>query len=98
MTTAAQDPGGPAQLAIPMRLGIVFDLDGTLIDSRADIASATNHALGAHGFATLSVQEISSFVGDGARVLLERAARLAPGAPELEPLLATFLTYYAAHP
>ena len=98
MTSADRDPGGPAQLGIPIRIGIVFDLDGTLIDSRADIANAANHALAAHGFATLSVSEISSFVGDGARVLLERAARLAPGAAELDPLLSTFLAYYAAHP
>ena len=98
MAIADLDPGGPAQLGIPIRIGVVFDLDGTLIDSRADIAGAANHALGAHGFATLSVSEISSFVGDGARVLLERAARLLPNAPELEPLLESFLAYYAAHP
>ena len=98
MGIADQDPGGPAQLGIQVRIAIVFDLDGTLIDSRADIANAANHALAAHGFSTLSVPEISSFVGDGARVLLERAARLAPGAAELEPLLSTFLAYYAAHP
>ncbi|MEP7051956.1 MAG: HAD-IA family hydrolase [Pseudomonadota bacterium] len=98
MASAAQDPGGPAQLGIPVRIGIVFDLDGTLIDSRVDIANAANHALAEHGFATRSVSEIASFVGDGARALLERAARIAPGATELEPLLDTFLGYYAAHP
>ncbi|MEO8982265.1 MAG: HAD-IA family hydrolase [Polyangiaceae bacterium] len=98
MAMADLDPGGPARLGIPIRIGVVFDLDGTLIDSRADIANAANHALGAHGFPTLSVPQISSFVGDGALVLLERAARLAPNAPELEPLLKTFLAYYAAHP
>ena len=98
MGIADRDPGGPAQLGIPIRIGVVFDLDGTLIDSRADIANAANHALSSHGLATLSVPEISSFVGDGARVLLARAARLAPNAPELDPLLETFLAYYAAHP
>jgi phosphoglycolate phosphatase len=98
MANAEQDPGGPAQLGIPVRIGIVFDLDGTLIDSRVDIANAANHALAEHGFATRSVAEISSFVGDGARALLERAGRLAPDAPELQPLLATFLDYYCAHP
>jgi phosphoglycolate phosphatase len=98
MGAADQDPGGPARLAIPIRLGIVFDLDGTLIDSRYDIANAANHALSVNGFATLLVPEIASFVGDGARVLLARAARLEPEAAELEPLLSSFLTYYAAHP
>jgi phosphoglycolate phosphatase len=93
-----QDPGGPARLGIAIRLGIVFDLDGTLIDSRYDIANAANHALRMHGFTALSVPEIASYVGDGARPLLARAARLEPAAPELEQLLRTFLDYYAAHP
>ncbi|HEY3257204.1 MAG TPA: HAD-IA family hydrolase, partial [Polyangiaceae bacterium] len=79
-------------------LGVVFDLDGTLIDSRLDIASSANHALGAHGFATLSVGEISGYVGDGARLLLARAARLEPSAPALDALLATFIDYYQQHP
>jgi phosphoglycolate phosphatase len=87
MAVADQDPGGPARLAIPIRLGIVFDLDGTLIDSRYDIANAANHALSVHGFSALSVPEIASYVGDGARALLARAARLEPEAPELGPLL-----------
>ena len=92
------DPGGPATLGEGIRLGVVFDLDGTLIDSRFDIAAAANHALATHGFATLSVPEISSFVGDGARLLLARAAKLETDSAQLEPLLATFLAYYAAHP
>jgi len=92
------DPGGPAALGIPVRLGVVFDLDGTLIDSRLDIASSANHALRAHGFAELSVSELSTYVGDGARWLLARAARLDHASPSLDPLLATFIDYYAEHP
>ena len=98
MNTDDQDPGGPARLGVPIALGIVFDLDGTLIDSRQDIAAATNHALAAHGFPTLSIAEIASYVGDGARPLLARAARLEPNAPTLDELLTTFLAHYAAHP
>ncbi len=97
MSTARQDPGGPASLGPAIRLGVVFDLDGTLIDSRFDIAHAANHALAACGFNELSVDEIASYVGDGARALLVRAARLEPDAPQLEPLLASFLSYYDAH-
>ena len=92
------DPGGPARLGIAIRLGVVFDLDGTLIDSRQDIAESANHALAEHGLPTLSVSEIASYVGDGARPLLARAARLAPDAPALDALLLTFLAYYAEHP
>jgi len=84
--------------ATASRVGIVFDLDGTLIDSRLDIAHAANHALGVHGFAQLSPEEIATFVGDGARPLLARAARIELEAPELDGLLASFLEYYTAHP
>ena len=98
MSSSAQDPGGPASLGDAIRIGVVFDLDGTLIDSRFDIAAAANHALATLGFRTLSVSEIASYVGDGARPLLARAAQLGPEATELEPLLAAFLSYYAAHP
>jgi len=98
MIKPERDPGGPASLGIAIRLGVVFDLDGTLIDSRLDIANSANHALAAHGFSTLSVGEISNYVGDGARLLLSRAARLEPNAPALDPLLATFVAHYAEHP
>ncbi len=76
---------------------LAFDLDGTLVDSRLDIAEATNHALRATGRSPLSVEEIAGYVGDGARPLLSRAARVGETAPELEPLLAVFLEYYTAH-
>jgi phosphoglycolate phosphatase len=95
--SAPQDPGGPASLGPSIELGIVFDLDGTLIDSRLDIAGAANHALRVHGLPELSLDEISSYVGDGARLLLARAARLEPDAALLDPLLEAFLGYYGAH-
>ncbi len=77
--------------------GIVFDLDGTLIDSRADIAAAANHVLGKLGYATLPLETISGYVGDGAKQLITRASGLAPNSPEVEPLLEEFLDYYTAH-
>jgi 2-phosphoglycolate phosphatase len=82
---------------MPPARAVVFDLDGTLVDSLADIAAATNHTLAAHGRAALSEPEIAGYVGDGAPLLLARAARLDPAAPELQSLLGTFLDYYAAH-
>lgn len=77
--------------------GIVFDLDGTLIDSRADIAIAVNHVLGKLGYTTLPLDVIAGYVGDGARRLIVRAAGLSPNSPEAEPLLEEFLDYYTAH-
>jgi phosphoglycolate phosphatase len=75
---------------------IIFDLDGTLVDSRADITSACNHTLRAHGRAELDEEVVARFVGDGAKKLLARA--FVDASPdELERALDTFRTYYAVH-
>ncbi len=52
---------------------IIFDLDGTLLDSLADLADSTNRALANHGFPTHPVDAYRYFVGNGMRVLAERA-------------------------
>jgi phosphoglycolate phosphatase len=78
--------------------GIVFDLDGTLVDSRRDIAEAANHALDKNGFARLPHDELESYVGDGAPALLSRAARLDATDDKVHVLVADFLDYYAEHP
>ncbi|MEB2325021.1 MAG: HAD hydrolase-like protein, partial [Sorangiineae bacterium] len=77
--------------------GVVFDLDGTLVDSREDIVRSTNHALAVSGYPTLPAGEIASYVGDGARLLLARSSRLLAGDPRLDALETTFLEYYTAH-
>jgi len=53
--------------------GIIFDLDGTLLDTLTDLADATNRVLTCHGFATHPVGAYRYFVGDGMRMLVERA-------------------------
>jgi phosphoglycolate phosphatase len=77
---------------------VVFDLDGTLIDSRGDIAAAVNHALLATGRKALPANVIAGYVGDGARSLLARASKLSEADPALDDLLERFSTYYLAHP
>lgn len=77
---------------------IVFDLDGTLIDSRADIATSCNHALVSSGRRPLREDLIAKFVGDGARRLMARAAGLSDHEKELDGLLESFLAYYIEHP
>jgi len=77
---------------------VVFDLDGTLIDSRGDIAASCNHALAAVGRPQLTLPEVSALVGDGARPLLARAARMPESHPEVDVLMGHFLGYYQAHP
>jgi 2-phosphoglycolate phosphatase len=77
---------------------VVFDLDGTLIDSREDIAAACNHALVSHGRAPLPIETVRTYVGDGARMLLARAFALPSASPDLDAPLATFHAYYETHP
>jgi 2-phosphoglycolate phosphatase len=77
--------------------GIVFDLDGTLVDSCEDIAAAANHSLERAGLPTRSVDEIRSFIGDGARLLLARASGLLDTDRRFEALLESFSVYYTAH-
>ncbi|HET9933829.1 MAG TPA: HAD-IA family hydrolase [Polyangiaceae bacterium] len=77
---------------------VAFDLDGTLIDSRGDIAAATLHALTSHGFAPLPVETLLTYVGDGARPLLARSAGIAADDARLDALYASFLEFYTANP
>ena len=52
---------------------IIFDLDGTLLNTLDDLKDSTNYALGKYGYAERSFDEIRSFVGNGKRKLIERA-------------------------
>jgi phosphoglycolate phosphatase len=77
---------------------VVFDLDGTLVDSRRDIVTAVQAALSTHGVAPPAPEVIAGFVGDGARLLIARALSLPATAAGVDAVLATFLEYYEAHP
>ncbi len=77
-----------------MKSLIAFDLDGTLVDSRLDLAESANELLASYGAAPLAVDDIVSMVGDGAAKLVARALRAANIQPPLEDALATFLTIY----
>ena len=78
----------------PLR-AVVFDLDGTLIDSLPDIAAAMNRLLADVGRAPLSETEIRAMIGDGASTLVERAFEASGGQDgPVAPLLARFLAEY----
>jgi phosphoglycolate phosphatase len=77
---------------------IVFDLDGTLFDTRQDIAAACNHALVASGRRALGEAVVARYVGDGARRLCARAAGLTDADEELDAIVDDFMTYYLEHP
>lgn len=76
---------------------VVFDLDGTLIDSRHDIAAAVNHTLVSSGRAPLPLDVVASFVGDGAIAMIQRATQLEQTDPEFALLHDRFRAYYTAH-
>ncbi|ACG72410.1 phosphoglycolate phosphatase [Anaeromyxobacter sp. K] len=73
----------------------ILDLDGTLVDSLDDLAASVNHALATVGLPPRTTDEIRGFVGEGARVLLERA--LGPHPERLEPALAAWRAHYEVH-
>jgi len=74
---------------------LILDLDGTLIDSVADIAASVNHARTARlGLAPLGEAEIAPMIGDGVAVLLERA--LGPRR-DLPDIIRVYREHYAAH-
>ncbi len=72
---------------------IVFDLDGTLIDSIGDLATAVNLLLGERGAAPLRVPQVAAMVGEGARLLVGRAMAAA-GLADDEAALLRFLEIY----
>jgi phosphoglycolate phosphatase len=77
---------------------VVFDLDGTLVDSRLDIARAVSATLRAHGRQELELERVLGFVGDGSPRLIARVFGLPPSSPELAPYLQSFLDFYRDHP
>lgn len=77
---------------------VIFDLDGTLVDSAPDLMAATNRILTRHGRRPVALEEVRRFVGHGARALITRGfaatgEALADGA--LEPLYQEFVASYA---
>jgi 2-phosphoglycolate phosphatase len=76
---------------------VIFDLDGTLVDSAPDIAWALGAALTEAGVAPPPLPEIKHMVGDGARALIERALERAAAARDVDALLARYLAHYRDH-
>lgn len=78
---------------------LIFDLDGTLVDTAPDITAALDHVLAAYGRAPLGVEPVRHMVGDGARALVERGFAATGGPPPdgMEAALERFLAYYRGH-
>ena len=76
---------------------LVFDLDGTLIDSKLDLALSVNATLEYMGRPQLEHERIYRYVGHGAPMLMKRALGLGGTDEDVEKGLAHFLSYYRAH-
>lgn len=75
----------------------IFDLDGTLLDTLQDLTASVNYALRQYELPEHSLDDIRGFVGNGVRLLMERAVPQGAGHPEFEHIFATFRQYYMAH-
>ena len=75
----------------------IFDLDGTLLDTLADLAAAVNYALRQHGMPEHTIDDVRRFVGNGVRKLMERAIPDGEKNPDFEATFATFREYYMHH-
>jgi phosphoglycolate phosphatase len=76
---------------------VIFDLDGTLVDSRLDLANSVNGMLRHFGRPELPIEVIAGYVGDGAPMLIRRALGDPDDETFLQAALEFFLTYYRAH-
>ncbi len=77
---------------------ILFDLDGTLINSLDDLADGVNHTLAKYGFPTFDTEKYKYFIGNGMRNLIERTLPEEFRNTEIHnKVLADFMAYYKAH-
>lgn len=75
----------------------IFDLDGTLLDTLLDLANAVNHAMRSMNYPERTVAEVRSFIGNGIKMLIKRAAPQEISVEDYNRTLAIFTEYYLEH-
>ena len=80
-----------------MTKAVIFDLDGTLLNTLGDLTAAVNHGLSVHGFPTHTEAEVRTYIGDGVKQLIARACPPDTDAAAQAAVLEAYLPYYAAH-
>jgi len=81
-------------------LTVVFDLDGTLVDTAPDLMAALNHTLAREGLSPIADEEAPAMVGGGARVMVERGLKAhgrVPPTAEIERMVENFIAHYGDH-
>lgn len=76
---------------------VIFDLDGTLLNTLEDLTDSVNYALNVMGYPVRNIYEVRAFVGNGIRKLIERAVPENTEPCDTEQTLAHFKEYYAKH-
>lgn len=77
--------------------GIIFDLDGTLLDTLEDLKDAVNYTMRYYGCPERSLEEVKTFIGTGAQNLIRLSLPGKADDPDIDTVLATYQAYYAAH-
>lgn len=80
-----------------MKKAIIFDLDGTLLNTLGDLRNAANEALRVRGLPLRSAEEVRCFIGNGVRNLMRRCLPEGTAEEEIDAALADFKRYYSAH-
>src|SRR4051812_929891 len=80
-----------------MKPVLIFDLDGTLVDSKKDLTASVNYVRSRYDLPPLSEEEIARFIGDGAMMLIRRALAEKAREANVQNGLQIFLSYYRAH-
>ena len=80
-----------------MKDAIIFDLDGTLLNTLEDLTDATNYTLTKFGLPTRTIDEVCSFVGNGVLLLIKRAVPGGTQHPNFNNIFETFKNYYEEH-
>ncbi len=79
---------------IIMKDAVIFDLDGTLLNTLDDLKESTNYALSQFNFPTITLEEVRNFVGNGVRKLIERAVPKNCNTETVEKCLSIFKEHY----
>lgn len=74
---------------------IIFDLDGTLVDSIPDLSDSLNYAAKKLGYPLIAEKEVPALVGNGVRALISKAFELTIGTPDFEKAQEAFMEYYS---
>ena len=77
--------------------GVIFDLDGTLLDTLEDLTDAVNHVMNQFSLETKTLDQVRSYVGNGVINLIEQCVPGGQSYDQFQEVLSTFITYYDAN-